>query len=111
MITILNTYPGSVLQDMTLMIFLIVLLVADISGMLHSLGDGWIEGALSFFLNFCLVMAVILVGVGVLNKETRVQYHEAIIPPQVTFMEVMDRYEVEERRGDLWILSEPKEVR
>lgn len=111
MITILNTYSGSVLQDMTAMIFLILLLVADISCMLHSLGDGWIEGGLSFFLNFCLVLVVILVGVGALSKETRVQYHEAIIPPQVTFMEVMDRYEVEDRRGDIWILSEPKEAR
>lgn len=112
MITILNSYSGnSIGEGFFSILFLLLIVAVDVGFCAHAsyMGD---EDYLAGFIMNLIIVAIFTVMMGAdIYFESRTQYHEAIIPPQVTFMEVMDRYEVEERRGDLWILSEPKEAR
>lgn len=110
MITILNSYSGNSMgEGFFSILFLLLIVAVDVGFCAHAsyMGD---EDYLAGFIMNLIIVAILAVVMGAdIYFESRTQYHEAIISPDVPFVEVMKHYEIDRKRGDIWILSEPKE--
>lgn len=108
MITILNTYSGESASSIGIAFILFFLAVMNII-LLYDTVESEPGYATTAMFNLILIGSMFLISIVTAIQEIGIEYHEAIIGPEVPFVEVMERYEIDDRRGDIWILTAPKE--
>lgn len=62
------------------------------------------QGDNSASIGFILVAILLFLALGVWDQD-RVPHAEVIVSPDVSFVEVLERYNVVERKGDIWVLE------
>lgn len=108
MITILNTYSGDASKcffTAFILFFLGVLNFILLNDAVESKPGCAITAMFNIIFLGVMVMFTVITGI----QEAGIEHHEAIIGPEVPFVEVMERYEIDDKRGDIWVLTAPKE--
>ena len=95
------------LAGILLIVLIVALFVMAMWFATCSTKAGNILGATCTFL-FCLCMAALLIGTCKKKPTGRNQY-ECLIDDEMPYTEIYDKYDVVDRRGEIWILEDKDE--
>jgi hypothetical protein len=106
---IMLTEPPQWIETMTtiglIMIIAGVVLMIGISIMLDSVG-AFVSGLIIIFVGLILAVVGTVAEEKVEPLPTGITQYEVLIDESVNFQEVYDKYEVIERRGEIWVLQD-----